>query len=322
VTGYLVRRLAAALFVLLGVTVFLSVVVHLIPGDPVRSILGPRATPELSAAAREEMGLDRSVPGQVWMFVDGVLHGDLGNDFLSDVPVTQLIGQAIWNTFILAFAGLGLATLLGVLLGVLAATRPNSILDRVLGIVSVSLITVPAYLAGLILLLVFAVHFKLLPATGQGAESITADPVDYVRHLILPAVALALGWTGYIARLVRSSMIEVLHSEFIRTMEAYGVPRRVIVFKYALKNGLIPTIAVLGVALGSTMGGAIFIEVIFNRPGLGNLIFKAIEDRNFPIVRGGVFVIAAVFILANLAADLSYRFLDPRVSYEGGEDTA
>jgi len=310
---YLGKRLVMSVLVGLLIVILLAALIHVIPGDPVQIILGPRASPELSQTVREDMGLDKPVYQQVGDFIWGVLHGNLGEDFVTGLPVRSLIAGALPNTIILALAGLGLAVLVGVPLGVLAATRPNTIVDRVAGILSVSMITMPAYVAGLFLLLLFALHWPILPAVGTGSLS---DPIDYLRHLILPAVALGLGWIGYFARLVRTSMLEVLSSNYVRTAYAFGIPERTIFYKYALKNALVPTVAVLGVGLGTLLGGAIFVEVIFARNGLGQLIFSAIATRNYPIVRGAALVIALLFVAANLVADLSYRFLDPRIRLE------
>jgi peptide/nickel transport system permease protein len=174
---------------------------------------------------------------------------------------------------------------------------------------------VPAYVAGLFLLLIFAVQLDWFPAIGTGDFS---DPIDYLKHLALPAIALALTWVGYLARLTRTSMFEVLNQNYIRTAHAFGLPNRRIYYKYALKNAIIPTVAVLGVGLGTLMGGAVFVEIIFTRAGLGTLILDSIENRNFPIVRGSVLVIAVLFVVSNLLADLSYRLLDPRVRVERG----
>ena len=217
---------------------------------------------------------------------------------MSQVPVTTLIGEALPHTLILAAAGLGLAALIGIPLGVFASTRPNSIGDRMAGIVSISLITVPAYVAGLFLLLIFAVELDWFPAIGTGDFS---DPVDYLKHLALPAIALALTWIGYLARLTRTSMFEVLNQNYIRTAQAFGLPDRRIYYKYALKNAIIPIVAVLGVGLGTLMGGAVFVEIIFTRAGLGTLILDSIQNRNFPIVRGSVLVIAVLFVFAEPA---------------------
>jgi peptide/nickel transport system permease protein len=303
------------IIVVLLLMIFLAIIVHLIPGDPVKTILGPRASEDLAQTVRQEMDLDSSVPAQVYHFASNAFQGDLGTDFVSQVPVTKLIGAALPHTLILAAASLLLATMIGIPLGVYASTRPNTAGDRLAGIVSISLITVPAYVGGLLLLLVFSVQLDVLPAIGTGDFS---DPVDYLKHLALPAIALALTWIGYLARLTRTSMFEVLNTNYIRTAHAYGLRPRSVFYKYALRNAIIPTVAVLGVGLGTLMGGAVFVEIIFTRAGLGTLILDSIENRNFPIVRGAVLVIAVLFVLANLAADLSYRLLDPRIRTERG----
>jgi peptide/nickel transport system permease protein len=313
--AYILKRLAMTALVVLVVMTFLASLVHLIPGDPVKTILGPRADPELSAIVRHEMQLDLSVPRQILNFVSGALQGDLGVDFVSDEKVTRLVFEALPHTIVLALASLLLAVAIGVPLGVYAATRPNTWIDRITGVLAVSCITVPSYVAGLFLVLLFSVHFHVLPAIGAGQFS---HPVDYLRHLVLPSVALGITWIGYFARLVRASMLEVLNANYIRTAQAFGLRERVIFYRYALKNAIIPTIAVLGVGLGTLMGGAIFVEVIFARTGLGSLIYDSIQARNYPIVRGGVLVVAVLFVLANLVADLSYRFLDPRIRAEQG----
>jgi len=308
--AYIVKRLSMMLVVVIVVMTFMAALVHLIPGDPVSAILGPRADPALTKIVRHDMHLDASVPDQIWIFVTGAFRGDLGVDFTSNESVSTLVFNALPHTVVLAISSLFLAVVVGVPLGVYAATRPNTIIDRASGVLAVSAITIPPYVAGLYLLLIFAVHFRALPAIGSGSF---AHPLDYLRHLVLPSVALAITWIGYLARLVRANMLEVLGSNYIRTAKAFGLHDRKIFYRYALKNAITPTIAVLGVGLGTLMGGAIFVEVIFARPGLGTLIYDAIETRNYPIVRGGVLVVAIIFVLANLLADLSYRLLDPRI---------
>jgi peptide/nickel transport system permease protein len=213
-------------------------------------------------------------------------------------------------TVVLAFTGLALAVVIGVPLGILASTRPGGFIDRVIGLISVSAITMPSFVLGLLLILVFAVHLHVLPVIGAGAPG---NPVDDVKHLVLPASALAIGWIGYLARLVRSNMLEVLTANYVRTAHAFGVRRSKVFYKYALKNAAAPVVAVLGVGLGSLLGGAIFIEVIFDRPGLGTLAYNAISSRNFPIIQGTALVIAVMVICANLLADFSYRLLDSRI---------
>jgi peptide/nickel transport system permease protein len=311
---YLLKRLGMAVVVVLLATTFLASLSHIIPGDPVKLILGPRASEAMSARVREEMGLDKPVPVQVYNFVVNALQGDLGRDFATKAPVTDLIASALPHTIALAFASLGMAVLIGIPLGVISATRPNSLIDRLTGVLSVSLITMPTYVSALLLLLVFAVGLKAVSSIGAGEFS---DPVDYAKRLILPATALAVTWIGYLARLVRASLLEVMNENYIRTAHAYGVRGRTISYKYALKNALIPTIAVLGVGLGNLLGGAVFIEKIFTRPGLGFLIYQSISERDYPVARGGILVAAVLFVVANLVADLSYRYLDPRIQTWG-----
>jgi peptide/nickel transport system permease protein len=310
---YLLKRLIMTILVLLLVSVFLSLVVHIVPGDPARTLLGPRANPDLIAKTREAMDLDKSIPVQVGNFVWKVLHGSLGQDVITGRSINRLVSSALPHTLILAWASLGLAVLLGVPLGVYSATHPDSWLDRVSAIFSISFITIPSYVGGLFLLLLFAVELHVMPAIGLGRDG---DTLDYIKHLILPASALAITWVGYLARLVRASLLEVLNETYIRAARASGLSQRLIFYKYALKNALIPTVAILGVGIGNLMGGAVFVELIFSRPGMGMLIYNAIQSRNFPIVRGGVLVIAFLFVAANLLADLVYTYLDPRIQLE------
>lgn len=310
---YLITRLVMTFVVVIIVITFLALLVHLIPGNPVTTIMGPRASPALAQIVRHDMQLDRPVPVQVIDFMIGAFRGNLGVDFVSNLPVTTLIADALPQTLALAFTSLFIAVIVGIPIGVFAAKHANGFIDRLLAIVSVSFITMPAFVIGLLLLLAFAVRLHIFPTIGTGAPS---QPGDYLRHLVLPACALAITWIGYIGRLVRANMLEVLGEPYIRTALAQGLREREVFYKLALKNALIPVIAVLGVGLGSLIGGAIFVEVIFARPGIGSLIYNAIETRNYPVVRGGVLVVAVLFVLANLLADLLYRFLDPRVRVE------
>jgi peptide/nickel transport system permease protein len=298
------------LLVLFVVVVFLALLVHIIPGDPARTLLGNRATPELIAKVRSQMDLDKPIPVQIANFASGIVRGDFGTDVFSGQPISRYIGASLPHTLILAWAALALAVLLGIPLGVYSATHPGSFFDRVTAILSISLITLPSYVAGLFLLLLFAVTLRVLPARGVGDSGQVGD---YVNHLILPAIALAVSWVGYLARLVRASVLENLNETHIRASRAGGLSNTVVEYKYALKGALIPTVAVLGIGLGSLMGGAVFVEIIFSRPGMGSLIFNAIQMRNYPIVRAGVLVVAVLFVLANLLADLTYTYLDPRI---------
>ncbi len=307
---YLGRRVITALIVVLIVMAFLASLDRLIPGNPVTYVFGPHANPALIKQVKHEMGLDVSVPQQIYQYIAHALQGNLGVNFVTNQSVASLVMQNLKYTLVLAVSGLGLAVLVGVPLGVLAATKPGGLVDRVVGIVSISFITLPPFVVGLLLILIFAVHLHMFPVIGAGAPG---QPVDDVKHLVLPAIALALGWIGYISRLVRSNMLEVLTSNYVRTAHALGIRRRKVFYEYALKNAAAPVVAILGVGLGTLLGGAIFIEVIFDRPGLGTLAYDAIASRNFPIVQGTSLVIAVLVIVANLLADVTYRLLDTRI---------
>lgn len=311
--AYLLKRFLMTVLVLLLVITFLSLLVHIVPGDPAKTLLGPRANPDLIAKTRAAMDLDKSIPVQVGNFVWNVLHGSFGTDVFTGRPINMLVGSALPHTLILAWGSLGLAVLIGLPLGVYSATHPDSWLDRITAILSISFITIPSYVGGLFLLLLFAVKLRVMPAIGLGKDG---DVLDYIKHLILPATALAITWVGYLARLVRASLLEVLNETYIRAAMAAGLSQRLVFYKYALKNALIPTVAVLGVGIGNLMGGAVFVELIFSRPGMGTLIYNAIQSRNYPIVRAGVLVIAFLFVAANLLADLVYTYLDPRIQLD------
>lgn len=287
---------------------------YIVPGDPVKTILGPRASEQLVAQLRSEMDLDKPPAVQVINFLGKVVQGDLGDNFITGKPISFQIKEVLPHTILLALSSLLLAVLLGIPLGVLSAIRPGSWIDNLIGALSVSMITLPPYVAGLLLLLLFSVTLGWFPAVGTGEWN---DPASILQHLVLPAIALAITWIGYLARLVRASILEILTTDYVRTARAFGLRNRLINYKYALKNAIIPTIAVLGVGLGNLLGGSIFIEVIFSRQGLGQLIYDSIVDRNYPVVRAGILFAAVMFVLANLLADISYRFVNPKINIEG-----
>ncbi len=307
---YLVKRFFMTVLVLVLVTVYLTLLVHIVPGDPAKSLLGPRANPERIAKIRSAMHLDKSIPQQLGLALWSLARLDFGTDLFTGRSIGELIAAALPHTLILAWSSLSLAILIGIPLGVYSATHPDSWLDRFTAIISISFITVPSYVGGLFLLLLFAVKFQVMPAIGLGDKG---NILDYIKHLILPATALAITWVGYLARLVRASLLEVLNQTYIRAEMAAGIPQRKIYYRYALKNAIIPTVAVLGVGVGKLMAGAVFVELIFTRPGMGTLLYNAIQARNYPVVRAGVLVVAFLFVAANLLADIVYTYLDPRI---------
>lgn len=307
---YLVKRLLMTILVLVLVTVYLTLLIHIVPGDPAKAVLGPRSNPDLIAKVRAAMDLDKPVWEQLGLALWRLARLDMGTDVFTGRAVQELVGAALPHTLILAWTSLALAAFIGIPLGVYSSTHPDSWLDRVTALLSISFITVPSYVGGLFLLLIFAVQLKIMPAIGLGREG---DVMDYIKHLILPATALAITWVGYLARLVRASMLEVLNQTYVRAAMAAGLSRGQVFYKYALKNAIIPTVAILGIGVGNLMAGAVFVELIFTRPGMGSLIYNAIQARNYPVVRASVLVVAVLFVAANLLADLIYTYLDPRI---------
>jgi peptide/nickel transport system permease protein len=309
-TGYLVKRLALSLAVILAVVLVLFSLLHMIPGDPARIALGPRATPETIARYAAKMHLDQPVWKQFMIYVGGVVRGDLGVDVFSNRPVTSIIKDRIGFSLALVFASMGWAVVLGIPLGCLAAVKPNSWLDRVTGVLSVGTIAVPAFLVSIWMLLIFAVQLRWLPAIGAGEPG---DYPDQLRHLIMPAFAVGLGWVGYLARMVRASMLEVMGEPYIRSARAFGLKPSKVVFGYALRVAILPTITLIGMGFGGLISATVFAEIIFSRPGIGKLIFDSVTDRNFPVVQGAVLVATVLYILIVLLSDLLIATLDARV---------
>jgi peptide/nickel transport system permease protein len=284
--------------------------VYLIPGDPATIALGPRATPAMKAALTARMGLDQPIVTQLMRFFGAALQGNLGYDVWSNRSVTRMVLEQLPFTLALTLAGLGWAVLLGIPLGCYSAIRRNSVIDRFTGVLSVAAIAVPSFVVAIYCLLLFAARLKWLPAAGAGEPG---DPLSQLRHLILPAFAIGLGWVGYLARLVRASMLEVIGENYVRTARAFGLPERWIVFRYALRLAVLPTVTLLGIAVGGLLSGAVFAEIVFNRPGIGRLVYDAANTRNYPVVMGTVLVTVMLFVLCTMIADLVVAWLDPRV---------
>ncbi len=307
---YLTKRIGLSLAVITLVVLVLFSLLHLIPGDPATIALGPRATPEAIARYAEKMHLDEPVWRQFLIYIGNALTGDLGVDVFSDRPVTAVIADRLGFTLALVSTGLAWAVLLGVPLGCFAAVRPNTFLDRITGVLSVGTIAVPSFLVSIWALLIFAVELRWLPAIGAGDPG---DIGDQLTHLILPAFAIGLSWVGYLARMVRASMLEVMGETYIRSARAFGLTQRKVVFGYALRVAILPTITLIGMGFGGLISSTVFAEIIFARPGIGKLIFDAVMARNFPIVQGGVIVATALYIVVVLISDLVIAWLDPRV---------
>jgi len=307
---YLAKRIALSIVIILLAVLALFSMLHMIPGDPVSIALGPRATPEIQAAYAAKMHLDKPVIVQFFIFLGNVLQGDLGIDIFSERSVLVTVAEQLPYTIVLALASLGWAVLLGIPLGCLSAVRPNSLLDRITGMISVGTIAIPSFLVSIWAILVFSIMLHWLPVIGAGEEG---DVLDQIRHLILPAFAVGLGWVGYLARMVRASMLEVMGENYIRAARAFGLQQSTVVYRYALKVAILPTITLIGIGFGALLSGAVLAEIIFSRPGIGKIIFDMVMNRNFPVVQGAVLVTIALYVFVTLAADLMVAWLDPRV---------
>jgi len=308
---FIAQRLAAASLTLVGAILFLFVIIQFVPGDLVGILLGPRATPELRAQFAERMGLDRSILEQVWLFFVRLATGDLGTDVISNRSILVMILEVLPNSLQLAGCALVLSMVFGLALGCVAALKPGSMIDTVLGVASVSFITTPAFVIAIFLLLIFSLQLHWLPVIGAGDPSI---PLDRLSHLVLPSMAIAIGWIGYLARLIRASLLEVLSEQHVRMMRAYGVPELRIVRHFALRLALVPMIAVMGIGVGDMISNAVFIEIIFARPGIGKLIYEAILTRNYPVVQAGILVTVVIYVTCNLLVDVINALIDPRIA--------
>ena len=312
---YILSRLVTTVLIVFGAMILLFMLSAIVPGDPAVTLLGPQATPELAARYIKEMGLDQPLPIQLWRFFSNVLTGNLGVDVISGRSVAQLIGDVLPSTVALTLASILLAIVIGVPLGIYAATHRGSTLDNIMAFVSVAFIAIPNFVIAIFLLLIFSIWLDWLPVLGS---SRSGEFWDVARRMILPTLALAAGWIGFIARLIRTSMLEVMAEPYIRTSRSYGLSQRLITYKYALKNACIPTIAILGQGIGRLLGGAVLVEIVFARPGLGRLIYSAISERNYPVVQGAVLVVVILFVGVNLIVDLSYSAIDPRIRRDAG----
>ncbi len=305
---YLTGRLIGLLPVLLGVTILVFVMLQIAPGDPLIALLGEEAQ-GLSREAREELrgqyGLDQDPVSQYFSFIGGIVQGDLGNSVRTGQPVLREIATRLPATAQLAAAGMLIALTLGITLGVLAAVYRRTIIDYVAVIVALAGVSIPVFWSGLILMLYFALQLGWLPASGYGTW----------QHLVLPATAIGFSSSAIIARVTRSSMIEVLRSDYVRTARAKGVSDVSINMRHALRNAMLPIVTVVGLQFGGLLGGSVLTETVFAWPGIGRLVVDSIRAQDGPLVQGTVLFIAVVFIVINLLVDLSYALLNPRIRY-------
>lgn len=308
--SYSIKRLGLGAVIVLTALITVFILLHMMPGDPVSIALGPRATPEIQAKYTEKMRLNDPLIVQFGVFAGNALQGDFGEDMISGRSVSRMVFEQLPYTVVLAVTAILWSALIGIPLGCLSAVNPDSTLDKVLGVLSVGTIAVPAFLVSIWSLLLFSLTLGWFPVIGAGD---IGDLGDQIYHLVLPAFAVGLGWVGYLARLARASMLEVMNENHVRAARAFGLKNHTIVYRYALRVGILPTITMIGIGFGNLLSGTVFAEIIFSRPGIGKLIFDMVSARNFPVVQGAVMVTAALYVLATLFSDLIVAWIDPRV---------
>jgi peptide/nickel transport system permease protein len=309
---FVLRRLLQSVVVLLGVTLVVFLLLQLVPGDPVRVSLGTRFDQQTYDALRERSGLDRPLVVQYLSYVGNALTGDLGVSFRSGQPVTTIVLQRLPATLSLAVTAVLLALLVAFPLGVLSAVRSGSFVDHAARVFSQFGVSVPDFWTGIMGILLFAGVLGWLPPSGYVA--LTDDPVGWASHVALPAAAVGLVTASILTRFIRSSVLEVLAEDYVRTAEAKGLRPRVVVVRHVLRNALIPVVTVVGVQLASLVGGVIVIEVLFAWPGVGRLTYDAVQARDYPVLQGAVLFVATLFLLTNLLVDVLYARLDPRIT--------
>ena len=313
---YLVRRFAAGILLLLALSVLVFFLLRLAPGDPISSYIDPMVsmTAEDMQRLRENLGLDQPLPMQYVYWLGDTLSGNLGRSLQRNgQPVLDLLTASIVPSLLLMLTGSTLAILLGIAIGIIGAVRRDGPVDVLLAGISSLGVSSPAFLTSLVGLYVFSGVLQWAPAGGMQAPGMPFSFGGMLSHLALPALILAFGQTALIARYMRSSLLEVLHQDFIRTARAKGVPRRNVILKHAVRNALLPVVTLIGSTLGLAVGGAIFIESVFNWPGMGLLMVTAVEARDYPLIMGGTLLVGAWVILANILTDVAYAFIDPRI---------
>jgi peptide/nickel transport system permease protein len=311
---YLIQRLALVVFVLLGVTILVFLVTRLTPGDPARVLLGPRATDDQVARLRTSYGLDEPLYVQYVAWLGHVVRGDLGDSIQLHRPVVFEVAERFRGTLLLALSAMLVAFTLGIACGVVGALRANTLVDRILTSLLLVGISLPPFWVGLILIIIFSLVLRWLPATGM-LSATGGSTADLLSHLVLPTVTLAVVPLAVIARLTRANVLEVLGQLYVRTAHAKGLPPGKVVLRHVLRNTMVGTVTILGLEAGWLLAGTVYIETVFAWPGLGSMLVNAILQRDYPLVQGGVLLVAAAYVIINLATDTLYLYLDPRLRH-------
>jgi peptide/nickel transport system permease protein len=311
--SYILKRFLATIPLLVGLTMIVFLIMALIPGDPATAILGSYATPENAARLRSELGLDKSLIERYLIWLLNLIGGDFGRSYILDRPVIDEVLERFGATSVLAGAALILCSVLGLAAGMVSAVRQYGFADKAITILVLIGLSVPAFWLGLIFILVFAVELRWFPVSGMFAVYGGGGALDLLSHLALPAITLSMVATGVIARLMRASMLEVLRQDYIRTARAKGVPERAVVMRHAFKAAIVSVIPVIGIQAGFVLGGAVYVETVFQWPGVGRMLVTAISTRDLLLVQGGVLVVGICYVFFNLVADLVQHLLDPRL---------
>ncbi|ASK62154.1 peptide ABC transporter permease [Virgibacillus phasianinus] len=310
--GLIIRRIFQLILLLLGISFLVFMSMHVAPGDPATIIGGPTASSSDLEAIRESMGLDRPVLIQYVDYLGGILQGDFGYSFQTGQSVTEAILTRFPNTIKLSIASMVVAIIIGIVAGIIAAIKQNSWIDISSTTFSLAGVSIPNFWLGTMLILVFGVQLQWLPVGGLNAPIYT---IEGIKELILPAITLGTASAALIARMSRSSMLEVIKSDYIRTAKAKGVKRKSVIWVHALRNAMIPVVTVIGINFGALLGGTIITEQVFAINGIGRLMIDAIASRDFPVVQGTVLLVAAIFVIVNLIVDIIYAIIDPRITY-------
>ncbi|MBV9136740.1 MAG: ABC transporter permease [Hyphomicrobiales bacterium] len=311
---YIMRRLLLMVPVLFGVTVIVFLVISLIPGDPAKAILGTFATPENVAKVNHDLGLDRALPIQYFIWLGNLLHGDFGRSYILHRPVLDEVLDRLFPTLLLAGAALVLSSAVGLSLGIIAAIRQNGWQDKLITVAVLVGISTPSFWLGILLIFWFGVRLSILPVGGMEEMFGGGGALDIARHLVLPAVALAAVAGAVLVRLTRGSMLEVMRQDYIRTARAKGLSESSVIFKHAFRNALVNVIPIIGLEAGFVLGGAVYIETVFQWPGIGRMLVNAISTRDILLVQGGVLIVAGAYVVINLLTDIAQSVLDPRIS--------
>jgi len=311
--NYLLQRLLSAIPVLLGITIIVFFIISLIPGDPATAILGSYATPENVKLLNEQLGLDEGLVQRYFIWLGNLVQGDLGRSFALNRPVLDEILERFNATLILSGTAFILCSVVGVLIGTISAFKQYTITDKIITFTVLTGISLPSFFLGMMMILLFAVNLQWLPVSGMYAIYGGGDFLDLIHHLIMPAIALALVATGVVARITRNSVLEILRQDYIRTARAKGVREGNVLFKHVLRIAIVTILPILGLQAGFVLSGSVFIEIVFQWPGVGRMLVDAILKRDILLVQGGVMFVAACYVLFNIAVDLLQRYLDPRI---------